>query len=233
MTSGSKVLVVDDEQPIVDLIRGYLEREGFEVVTAFDGQRALELARSERPDLVILDLMLPGIDGLEVCRQLRQFSDAYVLMLTARTEEVDRIVGLTVGADDYVTKPFSPRELVARVRAMLRRPRSAQSSGTEAPMQFGELVIDEAGHEVSRGDELLSLTPIEFSLLVTLARYPGMVFTRAQLIDQVWGPDFYGDEHVVDVHLSNLRKKLERDPGHADYIDTVRGVGYRFRKPVS
>lgn len=234
MTHGSKILVVDDEQPIVDLIRGYLEREGFEVVTAFDGQRALELARSERPDLLILDLMLPGIDGLEVCRQLRQFSDAYVLMLTARTEEVDRIVGLAVGADDYVTKPFSPRELVARVRAMLRRPRSAQPAGApDPPVRIGDLVIDEAAYEVSRGDELLALTPIEFSLLVTLVRHPGMVFTRAQLVDQVWGPDFYGDEHVVDVHLSNLRKKLERDPGHPDFIETVRGVGYRFRKPVS
>jgi len=233
MTAPDTILVVDDERPLVELVGGYLEREGYRVVRAFDGPSALELARSELPDLVVLDLMLPGIDGLEVCRQLRQFSDAYVIMLTARSEEIDRIVGLTVGADDYVTKPFSPRELVARVRARLRRPRNHTSAPPEAPvpLRLDDLTIDEAAHEVRRGGEPIALTPLEFSLLATLAGQPGRVFTRAQLIDLVWGRDFYGDEHVVDVHLSNLRKKIEPDPAEPRYIETVRGVGYRSRKP--
>lgn len=235
MTPPATILVVDDEQALVDLVSSYLEREGFRVVRAHDGQSALESARAELPELVVLDLMLPGIDGLEVCRRLRQFSDAYVIMLTARSEEIDRVVGLTVGADDYVTKPFSPRELVARVRAMLRRPRGASpvSLAAPTPLHFGDLTIDEAGHEVTRGGEQIALTPLEFKLLATLAAHPGRVFTRSQMIDRVWGQDFYGDEHVVDVHLSNLRKKLEPDPLNPHYIETIRGVGYRFRKPTS
>ncbi len=224
------VLVVDDEQNMVDLVRGYLEREGYHVLTASDGPTALELARSAEPDVVVLDVMLPGLDGVEVCRQLRGFSAAYVLMLTARTEEVDKIVGLAVGADDYVTKPFSPRELVARIKALLRRPRGTAGTGeTEAPtpQQFGELIVDETRHEVTRRGEVLPLTPREFALLVLLASQPGRVFTRGQLLERAWG-DAYYDEHVVDVHVGNLRKKVEDDPAHPVYVETVRGVGYRF-----
>lgn len=228
------ILVVDDEKSIVDLVANYLTREGYQVHRAYDGQTALDIARRESPDLVVLDLMLPEVEGLEVCRRLRQFSDAYVLMLTARTEEVDRVVGLSVGADDYVIKPFSPREIVARVKAMLRRPRPlvGGSSAPEvpAPLQLDDLVIDFAAHEVSRDSETIPLTPLEFQILVTLAEHPGMVYTRGQLLERVWGGDFYGDDHVVDVHLSNLRKKLEPDPDRPTYIETVRGVGYRLRR---
>ena len=233
--NSPRVLVVDDELPLVELVASYLQREGFTVLTATDGLSALALARQEVPDLVILDLMLPGIDGLEVCRQLRQFSDAYVIMLTARADEVDRIVGLTVGADDYVTKPFSPRELMARVRALLRRPRSlmgAEESTTRMD-RFGELDVDYGAHEVRHRGQLVTLTPNEFQLLATLASRPGQAFTREQLMEQVWGSDFFGDEHLVDVHLSNLRRKLEDEPAHPRYIETVRGIGYRFRRPKS
>ena len=226
------VLVVDDEQRLRDLVRSYLEREGYSVLVAADGVNALELARREAPDLVVLDIMLPGLDGLEVCRRLRTFSDAYVLMLTAKAEEIDRIIGLEVGADDYLTKPFSPRELVARVRAMLRRPRG----GNAAPEQpatiqrFDDLAIDESRHEVTVAGQLVPLTPLEFKLLTTLAAYPGRVFTRDQLLEQVWGPNYFGDDHVVDVHVGNLRKKLA-DRAASRYIETVRGVGYRFAAP--
>jgi DNA-binding response OmpR family regulator len=226
------ILVVDDEPNLVDLVRGYLEREGFTVSMAGDGPAAVEAVRTARPDVVVLDLMLPGFDGLEVCRRLRHFSDAYVLMLTARTEEVDRIVGLEVGADDYLAKPFSPRELVARVKAMLRRPRGgmAQTLGHDLPpaRHFGELAIDGARHEVSRNGEPIGLTAREFALLLALADQPGRVFTRAQLLEHVWGTEFY-DDHVVDVHVANLRRKIESDPAHPVYVETVRGVGYRFR----
>ncbi len=229
------VLVVDDERNLVELVQRYLEREGFSVITASDGLAALDLARTRGPDLVVLDLMLPGLDGLEVCRRLRQFSDAYVLMLTAKAEEVDKIVGLSVGADDYVTKPFSPRELVARVKAMLRRPRVGAGLSAEPevppPRQFGDLVIDEARHEVTRRGEAIPLTTREFALLVALASHPGRVFTRAQLLERVWGDEYY-DDHVVDVHVANLRKKLEDDPAHPRFVETVRGVGYRFRSRV-
>jgi two-component system alkaline phosphatase synthesis response regulator PhoP len=224
---ATKVLVVDDEHSIVDLIRGYLEREAFEVHTAFDGPTALDRARELNPDLVVLDVMLPGMDGIEVCRQLRQFSDAYVLMLTARAEEVDRIVGLTVGADDYLTKPFSPRELVARVRAMLRRPRTPATrddNREDVPLRLDDLVIDRSRHAVTRGLEHVNLTAREFELLAMLAEQPGRVFTRAQILDRIWASEFY-DEHVVEVHIGNLRRKLDADP--ARYVQTVRGVGYR------
>ena len=222
----TKILVVDDEHSIVDLIRGYLEREGFEVFAAFDGPSAVERVRELTPDLVVLDVMLPGLDGIEVCRQLRQFSDAYVLMLTARTEEVDRIIGLTVGADDYLTKPFSPRELVARVRAMLRRPRTptVQAVGGDVPLRLGDLAIDPNRHEVMRDLVPIDLTAREFALLTMLAEQPGRVFTRTQILERIWASEFY-DEHVVEVHLANLRRKLGPDP--ARYIQTVRGVGYR------
>ena len=223
------VLVVDDERNLVDLIQSYLRAEGFRVATALDGPSAVEAARQTRPDVIVLDVMLPGFDGVEACRQIRQFSDAYVLMLTARGEELDKIVGLAVGADDYVTKPFSPRELVARIKAMLRRPRGGTSGQPEdtATRHFGELTIDEPRHEVTRRDHAVPLTAREFALLAAMAAQPGRVFTREQLLERVWGTEFY-DEHVVDVHVANLRRKLEDDPAHPVYVQTVRGVGYRF-----
>ncbi len=224
------ILVVDDEQHLAELVRDYLVREDYTVLTAGDGLTALALARDRQPDLIVLDLQLPGLDGLEVCRRLRQFSDAYVLMLTARAEEVDKLIGLAVGADDYVTKPFSPRELVARVKALLRRPRTGQPGAAAPPApprRFGDLVIDEATHEARRGTAVLALTAREFALLTTLAAHPRRVFTRAQLLEQVWG-DAYYDDHVVEVHVGNLRKKIEDDPARPRFVETVRGVGYRF-----
>ena len=226
---ATKVLVVDDEESLVRLVRGYLEREGFEVSAAYDGEAAISLARQARPDLVVLDVMLPGLDGVEVCRRLRQFSDAYVIMLTARAEEIDKIVGLSVGADDYLTKPFSPRELVARVKAMLRRPRGgAAQEEAPLPQRFGELTIDLAGHRVLKSGVELALTPLEYSLLTALTGAPGRVFTREQLLERVWGYDYFGDDHVVDVHVGSLRKKVEDDPSRARLVRTVRGAGYRF-----
>ena len=224
------ILVVDDEPPLRDLVRSYLEHEGFAVLTADNGLAAIELARQHAPLVVILDLMLPVLDGLEVCRRLRTFSDAYVIMLTARSEEIDRVIGLEVGADDYLTKPFSPRELVARVRAMLRRPRHGSNTLPEvpSPQRFGDLLIDQIRREVTLAGQPVSLTPLEFNLLATLASYPGRVFTRDQLLEQVWGANYFGDDHVVDVHVANLRKKLGDDPAAPRYIETVRGVGYRF-----
>jgi DNA-binding response OmpR family regulator len=223
------VLVVDDEAKLVELVEGYLRRDGFDVLTAFDGPTALELARAQEPDLVVLDIMLPGIDGIGVCRRLRQFSDAYVLMLTARSEEIDKIIGLSVGADDYLTKPFSPRELVARIKAMLRRPRTGPEAVRESPtpMDFGDLVIDVARHEVTARGQQVGLTAREFALLATMAAHPGVVFARSHLLERVWGDEYY-DDHVIDVHVGNLRKKLEEDPANPRYIQTVRGVGYRF-----
>lgn len=223
-----RVLVVDDERPLADLVASYLRREGYEVLTAADGLSALDLARSAQPEVIVLDLMLPGLDGLEVCRRLRHFSDAYVLMLTAKAEEVDKVVGLTVGADDYVTKPFSPRELVARVKALLRRPRTAAGSAEDEPppQRLGDLVIDRVRFEVTRRGEPVILTAREFALLATLAAHPGRVFTRQQLLQQVWGDTVY-DDHVVEVHVGNLRRKLEDDPSQPCYVQTVRGVGYR------
>ena len=234
----TRILVVDDEVALVELVRSYLEREQYEVLTAFDGHTALELVRSAQPDLVVLDVMLPLLDGIEVCRQLRQFSDAYVIMVTARTEEIDKILGLTVGADDYLTKPFSPRELVARIKALLRRPHQVATAlhthsetpdATPAPQRWDDLTIDEAQHEVTLHGQPIELTAREFALLLALAHHPGRVFTRPQLLEHVWG-DAYYDEHVVDVHIGNLRKKLETDPAHPQYVETVRGVGYRFRR---
>ncbi len=217
-----RVLVVDDEQPIRELVRGYLAREQMEVLTAQDGVAALELLRSARPDVVVLDLMLPGLDGIEVCRQLRTFSDAYVLMLTARGEEIDRIVGLSIGADDYLTKPFSPRELVARVKAMLRRPRTGTAvggpRGLEIDLGRRRAVVD--GQEVK-------LTYLEFELLAVLARDPGIVVGRRQLLDRVWGAE-YGDDHLLDVHVGKLRRKLGDDPSAPRFIETVRGAGFRL-----
>lgn len=226
----TRILIVDDEPNLVELLSGYLSREGYEITTAGDGPTALTLAHSLDPDLIVLDVMLPGMDGIEVCRQLRRFSDAYILMLTARAEEVDKLIGLAMGADDYVTKPFSPREVVARVKVLLRRPRAHdhREPATEAlPLRIGALVIDMAGHTATRDGVEVALTAREFALLATLARHPGHVFTRAQLLEQVWGDEYY-DDHVVDVHIGNLRKKLEEDAIRPHYIATVRGVGYRM-----
>lgn len=232
MTSSPiTILVVDDEQRLRDLVCGYLEREGFMVLTAADGLTALDLARQHTPDIVVLDLMLPGLDGLGVCRRLRTFSDAYVIMLTAKAEEIDRIVGLEVGADDYLTKPFSPRELIARMRAMLRRPRHGRAEAppdVPPPQRFGSLLIDHARHEVTLDSAVIPLTTLEYALFTALAAHPGRVFTRDQLLERVWGTDYFGDDHVVDVHIANLRKKLGDDPAAPQYVETVRGAGYRF-----
>jgi len=228
--NGPLVLVVDDERAIVGLVAGYLAQEGYRVARAHDGRAALDLARREPPDIVVLDLMLPEVDGLEVCRQLRTFADPYVIMLTARADEVDKLIGLAVGADDYLTKPFSPRELVARIKAMLRRP-CGGGGGTTFPAparRFGDLTVDAEAHEVRVDGETLALTPLEFALVRLLSAHPRRVFTREQLLDQVWGDDFYGDDHVVDVHISNLRRKLEADPAEPAYVETVRGAGYRW-----
>ncbi|HET7480669.1 MAG TPA: response regulator transcription factor [Rubrobacteraceae bacterium] len=224
-----RILIVDDEKNLVNLLRGYLERESFEVHEALDGPSAVEVARRVRPDLIVLDWMLPGLDGTRVLGEVRRFSDAYVIMLTARSEEVDKIVGLSAGADDYLTKPFSPGELVARIRAMLRRPRGGDSAA-DAPLEFGELTIDSARREVRLRGEEVSLTALEFDLLSALASRPGLVFTRRQLLERVWDETYFGSDHVVDVHVANLRKKIEEDPANPRYVQTVRGVGYRFAR---
>jgi DNA-binding response OmpR family regulator len=223
-----RVLVVDDEPPIVELVTGYLAREGWVIESAGDGAVALDAVRTFDPDVVILDVMLPGLDGIEVCRRLRTFSDAYVLMLTARGEEIDRIMGLTVGADDYLVKPFSPRELVARVKALLRRPRSG-SAAAAGSLPDG-LQIDEGRRVVRVDGSVVELTALEFNLLAALAREPGIVVARQSLLDQLWGPDFVTDDHLVDVHVANLRRKLGDDPAVPRFVDTVRGVGYRLRE---
>ena len=222
-----RVLVVDDEAPMVELVGEYLRSEGMEVAVAGDGPSALDAVRDRRPDVIVLDVMLPGLDGFEVLRRVRTFSDAYVIMLTARAEEIDRIVGLSVGADDYMVKPFSPRELVARVKALLRRPRAAV--GDAGTLSLGELVIDEPTRIVTIRGDSVPLTTIEFDLLLTLARDPGVVFPRQRLLDRVWGMDYVGDEHVVDVHVGNLRRKLGDHATRPTFIETVRGAGYRFR----
>jgi two-component system alkaline phosphatase synthesis response regulator PhoP len=223
---AQRILVVDDEDTIINVVQAYLEKEGFQVMTAVDGPSALEKTRRDRPDLIVLDIMLPGMDGIEVLRRLRQESQVYVLMLTARSEEVDKIIGLSVGADDYLTKPFSPRELVARVKAILRRGRGAPSD--QQPLSFNQLLVDPARREVCLEGQQVNLTPLEFDLLKALATYPGMVFSREHLLEKVWGHDFYGEERVVDVHIGLIRRKLGEDPARPRFIKTVRGVGYKF-----
>jgi len=223
------ILVVDDERKIVTVLKGYLEQAGFRVVTAGDGQTALTTFRHEKPDLVILDLMLPGMDGLDVCRILRRESAVPIIMLTARAEEADRLIGLELGADDYVVKPFSPREVVARVRAVLRR-----VEGEMAPaglLQAGDIVLDLAGHQATVAGRPVELTPTEFALLATLARAPGRTFTRAQLLQQIQDNPLEGFERTVDVHVRNLRAKIEPDPRNPRYILTVYGVGYKLAEP--
>jgi DNA-binding response OmpR family regulator len=221
------VLVVDDEPTLVATLKYNLERDGYRVVTAGDGEQAIGLARSERPDLLILDLMLPVMDGLEVCRVLRREMSLPILMLTAKTEEVDKVVGLELGADDYVTKPFGMRELIARVRALLRRTESATDDGA-VTMTTGDLSIDLKRHEVSRRGERLDLKPKEFDLLLFFVRNRGRAFTREQLLRDVWGYDFYGDSRTVDVHVRWLRQKIEEEPAKPVRLITVRGTGYRF-----
>ncbi len=227
--SNPKILVVDDEPAIVNTVRAYLEPEGYTVYTAADGTSALKAARTFAPDLIILDIMLPGLDGLEVLRRLWQESNVYILMLTARAEEVDKVVGLSVGADDYLTKPFSPRELLARVKAILRRARAA---GDNPVLRFRRLRIDPAARQAWKDEQLLELTPIEFDLLLALARHRGRVLSREQLIEQVWGNDYYGDERVADVHIGRLRKKVEDDAAAPALVVTARGAGYRFEDEI-
>lgn len=226
--SGRTVLVVDDEPEIAGVVRRYLEQDGFRVVTASDGRAALAAFRQERPHLVVLDLMLPGVDGWEVARQIRAAGGTPIIMLTARADEVDRLLGLGLGADDYITKPFSPREVVARVRAVLRRTSGETSAEVLA---VGDLSIDVGRMEVRRGGIPVSLTATEFRLLAAMARSPGRVFTRFQLIDLVHGHAFEGYERTIDAHIKNLRQKLEPDPHRPRYVLTVHGVGYRLAEP--
>ncbi|MBS3947049.1 MAG: response regulator transcription factor [Dethiobacter sp.] len=227
----AKVLVVDDEKTIVKGLKFGLEKEGYEVVPAYDGEEALRLFAAEKPDLIILDLMLPGVDGFEVCRRLRKSSDVPIVMLTARGEDIDKILGLELGADDYVTKPFNPRELVARVKAILRRAQSGVLDPAQMQViRLQEMQIDLLQHKVRVKNKEVELTGKEFALLSLLASHPGRVFSREQLLEQIWGYDYYGDARTVDVHIRHLREKLEQAPGSPQLILTVWGVGYKFRE---
>jgi DNA-binding response OmpR family regulator len=223
-----RVLVADDEARIRDLLQSYFEAEDFDVFVAADGTEAIRMAHECVPDVVLLDVMMPGLDGIEVLRRLRAESDVYVIMLTARSDEVDKLVGLSVGADDNVTKPFSPRELVARTRAVLRRGRGAKPAPPSERLDFEELTIDVGRHEIECGGVPVELSALEFDLLVALARAPGHVFTRSQLLQQVWGWNFFGDERVVDVHIRSIRRALDDNADAPKLIGTVRGVGYKF-----
>lgn len=227
--AGKRVLVVDDDVKTVELVKLYLNRDGYRVLTAYDGLEALRLARESHPDLIVLDIMLPGLDGLEVCRTLRAESDVPIIMLTARTTDQDRLTGLELGADDYVTKPFSPRELAARVRTVLRRlPGEALQRGP-AEIKHGELTVDFLKQEVTLAGTSIGLTPIEFKLLGILVREPGRVFSRAQLIEKALGYDFDGFDRTIDVHILNLRRKLEPGSRRSRYVRTVYGTGYKFQ----
>jgi len=225
---NAKVLVVDDEQSILDLATAYLRQEGYDTYTANDGSSALKAARAFRPDLIVLDIMLPGMDGLEVLNQLRRESDVYVILLTAKSEETDKVIGLSVGADDYLTKPFSPRELVARIKAALRRLRKGAGLSPVDVLAFRHIRIDTGARQVWLDDAPVELTTIEFDLLATLAEHHGRVLSREQLLQKVWGYDFYGEIRVVDVHIGHIRQKLGEQ-----FITTVRGVGYRFEDEVT
>ena len=223
---GQTILEVDDEAGIVKLGREYLERAGFDVLVARDGETALTLARVERPDQIVLDLMLPGVDGLDVCRRMRRESGVPIIMLTARVEEADRIVGLELGADDYVTKPFSPGELVARIRATLRR--ASGEVGPSTMLRAGDVELDTASLTATVAGQPVDLTSTEFQLLATLVRQPGRIFSREQLLEAIHGVAFDGYDRSVDSHVKNLRRKIEPDPRQPSYIQTVYGVGYRF-----
>jgi len=223
--ANKRVLVVDDDAKTVELVKLYLNRDGYKVLTAYDGIEALRLIRESHPDLIVLDLMLPGIDGLEICRTVRAESDVPIIMLTAMTTDQDKLTGLDLGADDYVTKPFSPKELAARVRAVLRR-LPGERGPTE--VKHGQLTVNFLKHEASLAGRLLNLTPVEFKLLGVFVKEPGRVFNRAQLIEKALGYDFEGFDRTIDVHILNLRRKLEPDPSHPSYIKTVYGTGYKF-----
>lgn len=218
------MLIVDDDIKLAALLKTYFEKDGFIVLVAHDGSRALEMIWEKKPDIVVLDIMLPVLDGWEVCRRVRRESDVPIIMLTAREEEADRLVGLDIGADDYVTKPFSPREVVARVKAILRRAKGAMKL---AVLKMGRVVIDVERHEVKRNGQLLELTPTEFKILELLASSPGRVFSRLQIVEQVQGYAFDGYERTIDAHVKNLRRKVEENPKEARYIQTVYGVGYK------
>jgi DNA-binding response OmpR family regulator len=226
--AGKKVLVIDDDVNTVELVKLYLNRDGYKVITSYDGTEALRLARESHPDLIVLDIMLPGINGLEICRTLRAESDVPIIMLTAKTTEEDRLTGLQLGADDYVTKPFSPRELAARVRAVLRRLPEESVDRGPAEVRHEKLTVNFLKHEVTISGKSVSLTPIEFKLLGVLIREPGRVFSRAQLIEKAIGYDFEGFDRTIDVHILNLRRKLEPDANHPRYVKTVYGAGYKF-----
>jgi two-component system alkaline phosphatase synthesis response regulator PhoP len=227
MTEMKKILVVDDEQQLVKVLRGYLEKAGYAVVTAYDGLEALTVMQKEKPDFAILDLNLPGMDGLDVCKTIRRDSDIPILMLTARVEETDKLIGLELGADDYVVKPFSPREVVARVRTILRRVSTATGTKGEV-IRIGDLFIDLDKHTVQVGEKSVELTRTEFDILVTLARQPRRVFSRLQIMEQAQGQAFEGYERTIDAHIKNLRIKIEPNPKQPTYIQTVFGVGYKL-----
>ena len=225
----TSILVVDDEESIRKVVQAYLEAENFEVYTASDGSQGLASFRRYQPDFVILDIMLPGMDGLEVLQHIRRESEAYVMLLTAKSEEMDRVIGLTVGADDYLTKPFSPRELVARVKTILRRDRAYQPDSAAVEVYtFTHIILDNTRHILTRDGEEIDLTPLEFEVLKVLIQHAGRVLSREQLLEQVWGQNFYGEARVVDVHIGHIRQKLEPDPANPQYLVTVRGIGYRF-----
>lgn len=229
---GKRILIIDDEPLIIESVGYNLKQEGYEVLSATNGEEGLKTALAGGIDLVLLDLMLPGINGLEICRAIRRESNIPIIMLTAKEAEIDRVLGFELGADDYVTKPFSMRELMARVRTVLKRSNPETSGNFEQPkmIKTGELVIDLLGHDVSIKGQPVSLSSKEFELLRILANHPGQVLSREQLLNLVWGNDFYGDTRTVDVHIRWLREKIEEEPGDPQYIQTVRGVGYKFRK---
>jgi two-component system alkaline phosphatase synthesis response regulator PhoP len=224
----ASILIVEDEPELVRVLRSYLESAGYSVLSASRGDTGLSTWEHKKPDLVILDLNLPGMDGLDVARQIRRKGDTPIIMLTARVEETDQLIGLEIGADDYITKPFSPRVVVARVRALLRRAEAVKSSGKV--LRFDDLEVDEQAHSVTRAGDPIELTPTEFSLLIALASQPGRAFTRLQLLESTQGAAYEGYERSIDAHIKNLRAKIEPDPRNPDFIETVFGVGYRFRK---
>jgi two-component system alkaline phosphatase synthesis response regulator PhoP len=225
----TRVLIIEDQAKIVHWLTTFLDQAGFEVISADDGATGLARSKNEHPDVIVLDLMLPDMDGLDVCRILRQRSDVFIVMLTARVEETDRLIGLEIGADDYITKPFSPREVVARIRALLRRANGTLVTQAPArPITLGGLSLDPARRMVTLNGEVVSLTPTEFSILETLMRQPGLPFTRERLITEALGYDYAGYERTIDVHIRNLRRKIETDTQNPTYIQTVFGIGYRF-----
>ncbi|NMD43140.1 MAG: response regulator transcription factor [Firmicutes bacterium] len=226
---STRILVVDDERPIAEILKYNLEKEGYEVILAYDGEEALALLEQSEPDLVLLDIMLPKKDGFAVCREIRSRKEIPIIMLTAKESEADKVRGLELGADDYVTKPFGAREVIARVKAALRRARSP-STGGRKQLRHGDLLVDPETMMVFNRSRPVELTPKEFSLLLVLIRRPGRIFNRQQLLNQVWGYDYFGDERTVDVTIRRLREKLESDPAAPEYIRTKRGVGYFFRQ---